>query len=355
MITPKTLRVPPALEVAAEALLSGPNPLRKIAELLSDRASDATAAELATCALALRQAAPTDRVLWCMTDGPLFSQLPKYHWGMVTDHNRNAAYKRAINNLVEPGMTVLEIGAGSGLLAMMAARAGAVHVYTIEADPVMATVARQTVERNGFGDRITVIDGFSTKMEVGDTLPRRADMLVHEVLSSDVLSEGVLVSVEHAKRELLTPDALLLPHGIGAAGALANPKGGRLPAEELVEDFDLSALAYVNAAIHACTPGLCTRLSNPIRLLDTDLREDFPLNQKRTVRAKVTQDGTLMGIEQWMVVGFPDGTLLSTDDPTSHWGAGFHPLGETVEVHEGQTVTIHIDQGPTRLSFVLAD
>ena len=57
---------------------------------------------------------------------------------MINDDERNAAYERALARAVTPDSVVFEIGTGSGLVAMMAARAGARLVVTCEAVPVLA-------------------------------------------------------------------------------------------------------------------------------------------------------------------------------------------------------------------------
>ena len=66
-----------------------------------------------------------------------------WHFDMMADLGRNDAYDRALKALVKPEHVVLDIGTGSGLLAMMAARAGAKHVYAIEANESIAEKARK--------------------------------------------------------------------------------------------------------------------------------------------------------------------------------------------------------------------
>jgi ribosomal protein L11 methyltransferase len=66
---------------------------------------------------------------------------------------------RAAEELVQPGQRVLDLGAGSGILAIAAARLGATQLQAVEIDPVAARVCRENVELNGVSDRITVIDG----------------------------------------------------------------------------------------------------------------------------------------------------------------------------------------------------
>jgi ribosomal protein L11 methyltransferase len=66
---------------------------------------------------------------------------------------------RAAENLVQPGQRVLDLGAGSGILAIAAAKLGAGHVQAVEIDPVAARVCRENVELNGVAARVEVVEG----------------------------------------------------------------------------------------------------------------------------------------------------------------------------------------------------
>jgi type III protein arginine methyltransferase len=124
---------------------------------------------------------------------------------MMNDSPRNDAYFAALQNAVTPDTHVLEIGTGSGLLAMMAARLGARQVTTCEVVAEIAETARAIVADNGLAPPVTVIGKKSTKLEIGTDMEERADLLVSEILSSEFLGEGVLGSIEDAKRRLLKP------------------------------------------------------------------------------------------------------------------------------------------------------
>jgi ribosomal protein L11 methyltransferase len=65
----------------------------------------------------------------------------------------------AVENLVQPGMRVLDVGAGSGILSIAAARLGAAHVAAAEIEPVAAGVCRENVERNGVDHIVEVTAG----------------------------------------------------------------------------------------------------------------------------------------------------------------------------------------------------
>ena len=66
----------------------------------------------------------------------------------------------ALDGTVHPGMHVLDIGAGSGILSIAAVKLGAARVDAFEIDPIAADVARANCEANGAGERVTVHGGF---------------------------------------------------------------------------------------------------------------------------------------------------------------------------------------------------
>src|SRR3954469_18961356 len=103
-----------------------------------------------------------------------YGDLAVHRW-MLRDTVRNEAFQRALRAVVKPGDVVLDLGAGTGLLSILAAAAGAKKVYALERTKI-ADVARRMVERNGYKDIIEV-----REMDLEDTtLPEKADVLVSE-------------------------------------------------------------------------------------------------------------------------------------------------------------------------------
>jgi len=74
----------------------------------------------------------------------------------LLDEPRTRAFERAIAHSVKPGDRVLDVGTGSGILAMFSARAGASHVTAIDIAADIAKFARNNVENNGYGNVIDV-------------------------------------------------------------------------------------------------------------------------------------------------------------------------------------------------------
>jgi type III protein arginine methyltransferase len=117
---------------------------------------------------------------------------------MLHDTDRNSVYERAIqtviSNFIEKygrNPTVLDIGTGTGLLAMMCIRHGAEFVIGCEMFEAMADAARLVVEQNGLSEKILIVTAKSCDI---DSLPFSPDLIISELLDSALLGEGVLPS-----------------------------------------------------------------------------------------------------------------------------------------------------------------
>lgn len=76
-----------------------------------------------------------------------------FHALMLNDHIRMTAFREAIGESVEPGMTVLDLGTGTGVLAQWALEAGAARVYGIDLDQDVLGTAVDRLTAAGHGDR----------------------------------------------------------------------------------------------------------------------------------------------------------------------------------------------------------
>src|SRR5688572_15264486 len=78
------------------------------------------------------------------------------HRELLADRHRVTAFSRAIAATVRPGDVVVDLASGTGILGLLACRAGAIRVYSLEIDGI-AGLAREFAAANGYGDRITVV------------------------------------------------------------------------------------------------------------------------------------------------------------------------------------------------------
>ncbi|RMC09120.1 hypothetical protein DUI87_14126 [Hirundo rustica rustica] len=139
---------------------------------------------------------------------------------MLHDKDRNVKYyqgiRAAVSRVKERGekAIVLDIGTGTGLLSMMAASAGADFCYAIEVFKPMANAAVKIVEKNGFSDKIKIINKHSTEVTVGPDgdMQCRANILVTELFDTELIGEGALPTYEHAHKYLVQEGCEAVPH-----------------------------------------------------------------------------------------------------------------------------------------------
>ena len=108
------------------------------------------------------------------------------HRQYLSDEARISAFRRAIEEIVNPGEVVLDLGSGTGILGLLACRAGAGRVYAIE-ESGMIGLAREVCQANGFQDRVVFIKGLSTRVE----LPEKVDVVVADQIGRLGFEAGV--------------------------------------------------------------------------------------------------------------------------------------------------------------------
>jgi type II protein arginine methyltransferase len=271
--------------------------------------------------------------------------IPPWHFAMLADHARNAAFRKAIEKHCTDAELVLEIGTGSGLLAMMAARAGAKQVVTCEDVPAIAENAMRIIEANGYKERIAVYPTRSTNLVLGRELPRRADVLVAEILSSEIFAEGALDAMADAKERLLQEGAIIIPQAVSVCAALVSSQELRqLTSVQTVEGFDLSLF-------NEFAPYLITVPMDAALEVVSETFSPFTVSMgERLAEASVqlpiraTRTATVHGIVQWMKVMLDADTVLENapgaGEGSDHWGAVFHPFPQPVEIADGQELMV---------------
>jgi len=147
----------------------------------------------------------------------------KIHARMLDDRARTSAFLKAIAEVVQPGDVVVDLGTGTGVLAVAAARAGARRVYAIEASGI-GRLAREVFAANGVADRVTLVEGWSTRV----TLPERADVLVSEMIGNEPVAEDILPLTADARIRFLHPGSRSIPDALDVYALPVT-----VPAEEL--------------------------------------------------------------------------------------------------------------------------
>ena len=115
----------------------------------------------------------------------------------INDQVRTLTYRNSMwhNKHLFKNKIVLDVGCGTGILSMFAAKAGAAHVYGVDMSGIVEQ-AKQIVNRNGLGDRVTIIRG---KIEEISIPVEKVDIIISEWMGYCLFYEGMLDSVLKAR------------------------------------------------------------------------------------------------------------------------------------------------------------
>ncbi|XP_043285882.1 protein arginine N-methyltransferase 7 isoform X2 [Venturia canescens] len=224
-----------------------------------------------------------------------------------------------IKHRVGQKANVLDIGTGTGLLSMMAAKCGADSIIACEGFRPMADCAARIIEKNGYSSMINLIRKRSTEMTVGENgdMPSRANILVTEVFDTELIGEGALSTFQHAQENLLEKDSLVVPSS-GTVWAqlvesnhvrawnrinpLIDPDSGKTlivppkktsvcPGASAVHDIQLSQLPR-----ECFTPLLPPQ---PMFTFDWTGRKPLVFEENVALRAKAIASGTAHAVFMW--------------------------------------------------------
>jgi len=249
------------------------------------------------------------------------ANLLKWHWGMVNDVSRNGAYDRALQKALAklPNALVLDIGAGSGLLSMMSARAGAEQVVTFEAVDALIPIARNIIEANGYGDKVKVVNKMSTDGAVGPglDLERKADLLVSEIVDVGLLGEHMLSTVEHAIPNLLKPNAVMIPASAAVYAVLLQirPQAGIPGQAQLGQGLYLAELekapseGYQQLRLQDYEH---TYMSQVFEVFSFDFYKSCGDAQQKEISVPVTSDGVCDAVAFWFDLNLDEEISIHT-------------------------------------------
>jgi len=271
------------------------------------------------------------------------------HRLMLSDEIRTGTYRKALSSTVKPGDVVLDVGAGTGIMAMLAAQAGARKVYAVEKASI-AELARRLIEQNGLEDKIELIHSEIESV----ALPDRVDLLVGEWMGCYGVDENLLPSIVIARDRWLKPGGSVLPEVV--AGWLAPVEDDDL-ADSIESwrrrpydlDFDPLAHATANEVLMGQHQiGTDDLLAEPQQLWTTDVRSISLDDARAPFSAQLGflagRGGRLSALAAWFVARFPDGSVLtnSPDAPDTHWGRSVFPLNAAIEVTPGLPMEVEL-------------
>jgi type II protein arginine methyltransferase len=271
--------------------------------------------------------------------------IPRWHFEMLNDEQRNEAFEKALAKVVAADSLVLDIGSGTGLLAMMAARAGAGKTISCEMVAQLAELAREVVARNGFAGKIQIMGKKSTDLVVGSDMPQKANLLVTETVDCGLLGEGIVPSIAHARANLLTEDALIIPRSASVYAMLVESKRLRgLNSVDRCAGFDLGLMRqyatprYFPVRLAAFE---YEALTAPFEVFRFDFARELIQSSRKTISVPVTRDGTCHSIVFWFHMQLDEEISISNESgSTTHWEQAVQCLKSEMTVGAGNVLQI---------------
>ncbi|KAG6552486.1 hypothetical protein Mapa_005906 [Marchantia paleacea] len=309
---------------------------------------------------------------------------------MLNDVERNRAYDQAIRKAVAQGAHhVLDIGAGTGLLSMMASRAmrevvqfrqlendgDAVIASSVASGKVtacesylpMVRLARKLLRANNIGASVRLVHKRSDEMEIGVDLSSTADVLVSEILDSELIGEGLIPTLRHAHAHLLSPVARSVPHRAVVYAQLVecdylrrgcDLSGFETEAEDgLRLDVSKSRIWFSGFSRAMHVDPLVSHLkvlSKPFEVFQFNFCEVPADHREHALHVRITNTGNLHALISWWMLDLDDeGTITYSTAPAwtregahchrwrDHWRqcVWYFP-GDNVKVFVGQSQII---------------
>eukprot|EP00434_Breviolum_minutum_P005444 symbB.v1.2.004796.t1/scaffold270.1/size246978/7 len=231
------------------------------------------------------------------------------HYVMLNDYGRNHFYRNALAAALPrcSGCRVLDLGAGSGLLAMLAAQLGAQDVLALEANPKLAELANKTIEDNrGLfpNANIKVLAQLSSQVQTGrpvtDDAPEAFDLLVTETFGSLLLGESALAFVADARQRLLKHGGRIIPAGGCQYVTLVQFEDTSPWHPQQWRGFNFSSFRRLQDTLYwKATFGASgmkvAKISHRICVLEVDLHQMSPndIPQNRTLQIQAQRNGTV--------------------------------------------------------------
>jgi protein-L-isoaspartate O-methyltransferase len=270
------------------------------------------------------------------------------HRQMVRDAARTDAFRDAIARVVRPGDAVLDVGAGSGILSLFAAQAGARVVYAVERTEI-AGLAADLAARNGYAHVVRVVRADAERV----WLPERVDVLVSEWLGTIGVDENLLAMVVDARDRWLRPGGALVPARVTAwcAPARVPQRTEQRFFHERPYDLDLAPLA--EASVHEL---LCSRrrvrpddlAATPAAMWTTDVATATGPAARGPWHAELTftapADAPVAALCAWFDATLAPGIVLSNapDAPDTHWGQLLLPLRRERRLGAGEPLDVRV-------------
>ena len=251
---------------------------------------------------------------------------------LLSHRSRLDKFKQAIQQVVKEGDYVVDIGTGSGVLAIFAAKAGARSVSAIDINPESLSYAKKAAQMNSVGEVIEFIEGSYSEFKPKE----RADVVICEMLSSMMLVEQQIPASIHALENILKPGGVILPCEITVY---------TVPVEcSIIWDrFQYENLQFPRV-VQSITPEATRDLADLNILVNFHIMKLHRESKvDRTLHFTILESGTIHGLVGVFESKLHGNIYLKMEDG---WKQLFLPLNQPIEVKAGDMFSTRIFYRP---------
>lgn len=274
------------------------------------------------------------------------------HRPMLFDSIRNSAYAGALEKVIGPDTTVMDLGAGLGVHGLFAARLGARKVYLVDPSPVLE-ISRRVARDNGL-EQVECLQATAEEL----SLDARVDVITSVFTGNFLLTEDLLPSLFYARDHFLAPGGCLIPDRgrmevvpVSAPAYYHKHVGAWAEYPEHCAEHGLPSIDYSRVAASAANNVFhdkaekfaATHLAAPHTLLELDFNTAVKAECDQGVDFRMQRDGTCHGWVGWFQIRLANEWLCSDGlKSETHWKQVFLPLAQPITVERGDTVAFHL-------------
>ncbi|XP_068141784.1 protein arginine N-methyltransferase 1-B [Drosophila tropicalis] len=279
----------------------------------------------------------------------MYGRIELHEW-LLKDSVRNRAYREAIlhNQCNFKDKTVLDVGCGTGILSLFAAKAGAAHVIAVDAANIVE-YARRVFKDNGYKNLISVVKGKIEDIELPQGV-EKVDIIVCDWMGNCLFAEGMLESLLFARDKWLKPNGLIFPDTaqLYLTAITQNMHSDRdLTYWNNVYGFDMSCIRRCFESKAVVDAIDAQQLMSEVFLIKSiDLytaRYQQTANFRSFYELKMTRSGPVHALLAYFDVGFsktPDRVSFSTSPrkPWTHWNQTVFYFKDLLPVRAGEFI-----------------
>ncbi|MBP7476632.1 MAG: 50S ribosomal protein L11 methyltransferase [Pyrinomonadaceae bacterium] len=269
----------------------------------------------------------------------------QYHRLMLGDAVRNRLLAKAIKQVVNEETSFLDIGAGSGIWAILAAKLGAKRVVAVEIEEALIPFIYKHAQENGVANKIEIIHGRSDDVKIKG----KFDVIVSELFGGDAMGAETIKSFIDLRTRFLAADGVLMPHRLISFAAPVHLRSDDVPATlDLGTDFLRSVQLNYPINLTAVEKNRAQYLGEPVPLVDIDFRniDTPPPLANLTASWKLEDLSKVNAIATFNRHYFTEKIQMDSRKSQS-WGVGIYPF-EPFAVKKGElslSLTIDAKQG----------